>query len=83
MTPTPLPRNTQVETKTHLQLEWKCRVPDPAAGKPPFVESANSEIFGKTITPAEADKELQDAMTAYLSKKGTASTEAESAETEA
>lgn len=41
------------------------------------------EIFGKTITPAEADKELQDAMTAYLSKKGTASTEAESVETEA
>lgn len=46
-------------------------------------KATSQEIFGKTITPAEADKELQDAMTAYLSKKGTASTEAESAETEA
>lgn len=36
------------------------------------------EIFGKTMTPQEADKELQDAMSAYLAKNGSAQTETES-----
>lgn len=32
-------------------------------------KNTSQEIFGKTMTPAEADKQLQDAMQAYLSQR--------------
>lgn len=55
-----------VEAAPDVQLWYDQALPPEVAQ---VHKNTSQEIFGKTLTPAEADKQLQEAMQAYLQKK--------------